>query len=122
MEKKEKDKEEKVRFEMPILGNFAIAINGFKHLDPSKHYNAEQVKAYLKGKSKMKNFTVWHNGGGIGHVDTVEEGYIVIKKYAETSLKYREAELKEELKNVQKMIERSKEFDWIHLYRVETKE
>lgn len=117
------EKEEKVRFEMPILGSFSVAINGFKHLTPFKHYfTPEQVKAYLKEKSKMKDFTVWHNGGGIGHADKVEEGYPIIKKYAETALKYREAELKEELKNVQKMIERSKEFDWIHLFRVETKE
>ena len=120
MEKKEK--EEKVRFEMPILGSFAVSINEFKHLTPFTHYNAKEKKEYLKERSRMKEFTVWHNGCGINGVNKVEEGYPVIKEYAETYLKSREAKLKEELKNVQKMIEQSKEFDWIHLYRVETKE
>lgn len=116
------EKEEKVRFEMPILGSFAVSINGFKHLTPFTHYNAKGKKEYLKERSRMKEFTVWHNGGGIGEVDKVKEGYPIIKEYAETHLKNKEAKLREELKNVQKMIEQFKEIDWIHLYRVETKE
>ena len=115
------EKEEKVRFEMPILGSFAVSINGFKHLKPFDFYNAKQKKEYLKERSKMPEFTVWHNGGGIGGVDKVKEGYPIIQEYAETELKRREANLKEALKNVQEMIEQTKKVDWIHLYRVETK-
>lgn len=115
------EKEEKVRFEMPILGSFAVSINGSKHFKPFDFYNAKQKKEYLKERSKMPEFTVWHNGGGIGGVAKVKDGYPVIKEYAETYLKNQEAKLKEELKNVQRMIEQSKEVDWINLYRVETK-
>lgn len=108
-----------VRFEIPEVGSFKIGVNGFKHLAPFPHLDKKQKEEYKKEKDKMKEFTVWHNGCGIGRVDKIEDGYDVIKEYAEKHLKRRRCEHECTLERINEAIESTKVFDWIQLFRKE---
>jgi len=108
-----------VRFEIPEAGSFKISVNGFKHLAPFPHYDKEQREQDKKEKDKMKEYTVCCNGCGIGGVDKIEDGYDIVKEYAEQHLKLRKAELEVDLEKVEKALEVTKEFDWIQLFRKE---
>jgi len=110
---------QEVKFEIPEVGSFKIAVNGWKHTRPFPSYDEKQKKEHKRRQDKMKEYTVWRNGCGIGGVDKIEDGYDIIKNYAEDSLKLKKLELEVNLEKIEKAIEITKEFDWIQLFRKE---
>jgi hypothetical protein len=117
--KEEQRMKNQVRFKIPEVGSFCISINEFKHCKPFSHYNKKEREADQKERDKKPEYTVWHNGCGIGGVNKIEDGYHIIKKYAEQYLRLKKAELEIELEKVEKALEVTKEFDWIQLFREE---
>jgi hypothetical protein len=117
--KRVKKMKNEVRFEIPQVGSFTISTDSFKYLPPFPHCNKKEREKEKKEKDKMKEYTVWYNGCGIGGVDKIEDGYDIVKKYAEQHLKLRKAELEVDLEKVENALEVTKEFDWIQLFRKE---
>ncbi len=79
--KEMKDGAHLVEFKVPYAGTFSVGHNCFKYSEPFAHYTEKEKKIHIKEHSEMEKYIVWHNGGGISHVNSVGEGLEVIEKY-----------------------------------------
>jgi hypothetical protein len=78
-----------IEFKIPELGKFSVGHDGFKYIPPFAHYSDAEKKKYRKERAARPKYTVWHNGGGIGSANTIEEGIKIIRDYAKACMKYR---------------------------------
>jgi len=114
--KEMRDGEHLIRFEVPILGSYSVGWDPFKYLEPFAHYTKEEKEAYRKERSKRPKYTVWHNGGGIGAVDDLEEGRKVIKKHAGEMLRYYLDKTESTLGELVQLKKVMKKGDWLADY------
>lgn len=113
---------ELVRFEIPKLGSFGISYDIFKYSEPFAHFNKKEKKEWIREHNARPKCTVWHNGCGIGSCNSIKEGLIVIKNYAEELLKNKIKETIICLSALHQVKSVTKNPDWIDKFQTFPKE
>jgi hypothetical protein len=97
-----------VIFKIPEVGHFKISTNIWKYTPPFSFYTEQERVEHKRKQDEMKAYVISYDGCGIGDVDKIEDGYIIIEDYANKCLQRRKSEHEYALVKINKVLETTK--------------